>query len=498
MPTSRKKFIFSAITILGIWGISELIAGNFFLEDLRSWAAPAPRGGENREVTLYGNPYLIFENVPGKWVTSNQDLNFTANINSMGFRANELTIPKPDGVRRFITTGDSSVYGFGVDDDEVFSSVAANQLGQQVQAINAAVPGYSSFQSINLLRLRGLKTEPDLIVCANIWSDNNFDAFVDKDMLSLYTGYEESLVGRLKRIFSKSAIYRVLDWRLRLSQTSTTIKKKRYVGWQVGSADHIGLRRVSINDYANNLDTLAKMAFSADADIAFIMLANEEDVSEQRGGDKAWTPYRQVMMDTALRYGAPLIKVPEIFRASGLSKQDLFIDEMHPSPKGHALMGQALGELLASYNWQNGESIMQEGDGSTLRSYEDPFIKSGLTQMSTNVTGINNQDENGVARLVGTVKFDGYESGKIQIDLISAQVRNVQVLNMIQLPGPGPFAIPIGAHQKVSLRAYIDPEGDGPDADDPLIDLSDTVIHLDHGVPSNLVIDLDSKSINSN
>ena len=207
--------------------------------------------------------------------------------------------------------------------------------------------------------------------------------------------------------------------------------------------------------------------------------------------------YRQVMMDTALRYGAPLIKVPEIFRASGLSKQDLFIDEMHPSPKGHSLMGQAL-ELLASYNWQNGGSIMQEGDGSTLRSYEDPFIKSGLTEMSTNVTGLNNQDENGVARLVGTVKFDGYESGNIQIDLISAQVRNVQVLNMIQLPGPGPFAISIGAHQKVSLRAYIDPEGDGPDADDPLIDLSDTVIHLDHGVPSNLVIDLDSKSINSN
>lgn len=497
MATSPKKILFTTVTLLGIWGAFELIAGNFFLSDLRSWAAPPPTNKNQRELTLYGNPYLIFENVPGKWTTSNQHVNFTANVNQLGFRAPEVTIPKPDGVRRLITTGDSSVYGFGVNDDEVFSSVTATMLGSNVEPLNAAVPGYSSFQTINLLRMRGMKTEPDLIVCANIWSDNNFDAFVDKDILDLYTGFQESFTGKAKRVLSKSAIFRVLDWKLRLSKTQSNIQQKRKVGWQVGSADHIGLRRVSINDYAKNLDTIAQMALSVDAEIAFVLLANEEDLSTKRGGDKAWTPYRQVMMDTARRYGAPLIKVPEIYRASGLSKEDLFLDEMHPTPKGHALMGEALGELLASYDWQNGGSILQEGDNSSLKEYQDPFLKGGITDNAGAVTGLSNQDDNGVPRLVGTVKYDAYEGGSIQIDILSAQVREAQVLNMIQLPSPGPFAIPIGAHKKVAIRAYIDSEGDGPDADDPLIDLSSTVLHLDHTIPNNLIIDLDKKEVRS-
>ena len=146
---SRAKKLFFGITLsLGIWGITEVIVGNLFISDLRNWASPPPPKQE--EITLYGNPYLIFENVPGTWSTSNQHVNFTANINSMGFRAPELEIPKPDGIRRFITTGDSSVYGFGVNDAAVFSSVAAKNLGYKVQPINAAVPGYSAFQSLNL------------------------------------------------------------------------------------------------------------------------------------------------------------------------------------------------------------------------------------------------------------------------------------------------------------------------------------------------------------
>ena len=61
--------------------------------------------------------------------------------------------------------------------------------------------GYSSFQSVNLLHLRGLSTEPDLFVIGNIWSDNNFDSFIDKELLATYTGYEQSIVGQTKEFY---------------------------------------------------------------------------------------------------------------------------------------------------------------------------------------------------------------------------------------------------------------------------------------------------------
>jgi len=487
MASRAKKLFFGSILSFGLWGITELIVGNLFLEDLRNWESPPPPKQE--EITLYGNPYLIFENVPGSWSTSNQHVNFTANINSMGFRAPELDIPKPDGIRRFITTGDSSVYGFGVNDADVFSSIAAEKLGYKVQAVNAAVPGYSSYQSVNLLKLRGFKVEPDLLVIANIWSDNNFDAFVDKNVLALYAGYESSLSGSAKKTLSKSAIYRVLDWRLRLKKHRSKIKEKRKVGWQVGSNEHIGLRRVAINDYAQNLETMVQMALENNAEVVFIMLANEEDI-EQTSGDKAWTPYRDVMEETAMRYGAPLINVPELFRRSGLEKHQLFLDEMHPTKAGHKIMGEALGELLMSHDWVNGGPIMTEYDGSPRPEYKDPFIKGATS--SGPITGFNN--DSGPTKIEGTIKFDGYEGGLIQIDVMSAG-RSQTVLNVVKQQGPGNFMIPVGQPRKVKLRAYIDPEGDGPDSDDPLIDLGKTVLSLDQNPIQRVTIDIDNKTV---
>lgn len=487
MAGFTKKLILGLGISLGLWGLTEVVVGNLFLEDLRNWASPPP--AKQEEITLYGNPYLIFENVPGSWSTANQHVNFTANINSMGFRAPELAIPKPDGIRRFITTGDSSVYGFGVNDEAVFSSVAATKLGYKVEPINAAVPGYSSYQSLNLLKLRGFKMEPDLLVIANIWSDNNFDAFVDKNVLALYSGYEASVSGSAKRVLARSAIYRVLDWRLRLKEHRSNIIQKRKVGWQVGSNEHIGLRRVEINDYANNLETMVQMAINNGAEVVFVMLANEEDI-EQTAGDKAWTPYRKVMEETARRYGAPLINVPELFRRSGLSKHELFLDEMHPTVQGHKIMGEALAELLMSHDWVNGGPLMTEFDGSDRPQYTDPFIKGATS--SGSITGFT--DDAGPTKIEGTIKFDGYKSGMIQIDALSAG-RSQTVLNVVKQQGPGQFMIPIGQPRKVILRAYIDPEGDGPDADDPLIDLGKTVLSLDQNPTQRVLIDLDAKEV---
>ena len=133
---------------------------------------------------------------------------------------------------------------------------------------------------------------------------------------------------------------------------------------------------------------------------------------------------------------------------------------------------------------------MNKGTAELRPMYDDPFIKG---QTLSSVTGINSNKTTG--SISGTLKYDGYSDGVIQIDAITAQTRDVEVVNMIKLRGPGQFAIPVGVAKKISLRAYIDAEGDGPDADDPRIDLSDTVIHLDQGMDQRIVIDLDSKTI---
>ena len=477
----QQKLLYTFLASVGTWLIAESLVSIFYTAELQAWESPPPPE-KSGAPTLKGNPYLLFEFAPG--VRKEQGV--TVTINSLGMRGEEIDIPKPAGTRRFITTGDSSVFGFGVEDYQVFSQVADKELGEDVEGLNGAVPGYSSYQSINLLRLRALKTEPDLIVIANIWSDNNFDSFVDKDLLATTIGFEESFAGKAQRFFSQSAIFRVMDWKLRVRKQQ---QKIRTVSWQVGSSNHIGARRVEINDYANNLNTLVDMAQNNGAEVVFVMLANEEDLNPNSEGDKAWTPYRIVMRETAARVGAPIINVTALFIDSGLSKQELFLDEMHPTAKGHEIMGKALAKLLRDADWINGGSVMSSGNGKALSRYQDPFIKGGDI---TNVTGLGNASP---VQLTGTVKYDGYEGGKIQIEAIKAQTRTPDVINSVQIDKPGAFSLPVGIPRKLTLRAYVDPEGDGPDSDDPRFDLSDTVLHLDQVTISNLVVDLDKKTI---
>jgi len=188
-----KKVVFSLIPTILVLAALEGGARVMFSAELSAWDAPPPAEG-GQTPTMPGNPYLIYEYRPGKHIQAGE----MVTINSMGMRGEEPTIPKPAGVRRLLTTGDSSIFGFGVADEHVFSEVAARALGDNVEAINAATPGYSSFQTINLLKLRALETEPDVVVIGNLWSDNNFDAFVDKELLATYNAYATGAAGQLR------------------------------------------------------------------------------------------------------------------------------------------------------------------------------------------------------------------------------------------------------------------------------------------------------------
>lgn len=491
-PLSRK-LLFSLTVSAGLWLGLEGIATVLYAPELQAWESPPPSPRKGVSV-MQGHPYLIYEYVPGK----HNDGGVTVTINSLGLRGPELELPKPAGTRRFITTGDSSVFGFGVRDDEVFSSVAAGALGDGVEAVVGATPGYSTYQTLNLLRLRGLSTEPDLFIIGNLWSDNNFDAFVDKETIATLTGYEASTVGAVKRVLTNSAIYRVADWKLRVRPQ---IEKVRVVDWQVSSADRgqIGLRRVAIDDYAANLDHLVEIAKGEGADVVFLLLSNNEDLGPQPVGNapKAWTPYREVMRDTAKRHGAPVIDVPELFRASGLSKEDLFLDKMHPTARGHRMIGEALATLLKERGWAEGGSLWESGTGEPRPDYTDPFLESGAEDAAQGTDAIPSDASPSALRIEGTLSLADFSGGAILLDIVDADspTGSPTVLRSVRVSGPGPFSIPVGRPRTVMLRAYIDPEGDGPDADDDKVFFEDTPLTVQDGPLLDLVVDLDAGTI---
>ncbi|MDG1483481.1 MAG: SGNH/GDSL hydrolase family protein [Myxococcota bacterium] len=507
MPSLIKKIGFSLIPAVLVWLLVEAGISVAFSDDLATWKDPEVSSDEHTP-TLPGNPYLLYEYRPGEHLQAGA----TVTINQLGLRGAEPTMPKPAGIRRILTTGDSSVFGFGVTDPEVFSEVTAGVLGDGVEAINAATPGYSSYQTINLLRLRALQTEPDLIVIGNIWSDNNFDAFVDKELLAAYAGFEESFSGALQRLLSLSAIYRLLDYRLRVAPAEARMQE---VGWlQSGSpsvldsGEHIGLRRVEINDYAANLETLVDIADASGAEVAFLMLANNEDLDVSKSQGKAWDPYRQVMKDTAARHGAPLLDVPELFIESGMSREALFIDEMHPTPAGHRLMGEALARLLSEHQWPS-QPLMGDGLGGAIPTYEDPYVSGGGpndpsaqqngTPPGGEPSGAPGPQPGSGARISGTLTFSDYSAGTIQIECVEATTAggNPTVLGTDRLQGPGTFSLDARTAESVMLRVYLDENMDGPGPDDRRFQLKETIIQVADPGAGSLVVDLDAGTVTS-
>ena len=142
---------------------------------LLAWEAPVP-------VTKTGAPYLRKPLPTLRWSPEPAPRWAQQSPSTVSAFEEQVLETKPSGVKRVVVLGDSTVYGHGVEDDETFSAQLDDRLGETVQVLNLGTPGYSSAQSINLMTMRGWRLQPDLVVIANLWSDNNFDNFVDETL----------------------------------------------------------------------------------------------------------------------------------------------------------------------------------------------------------------------------------------------------------------------------------------------------------------------------
>jgi lysophospholipase L1-like esterase len=431
--------------------------------------ADAPRA-QDWAPTMRGNPFLLWEYAPGQRTESDTDVN----INSLGLRGPEPVIPKPLGVRRLLSTGDSTVYGFKVRDGAVFIDIAAKVLGPTVEGWSAAIPGYSSYQSLNMLEMRALKLEPDVLVIGNIWSDNNFDTFVDRDLLEVYADFQQGKTQRMRGFLDNSALFRWLDYQLQSGRGSARSEREkrsraRKVGWTVGGQDNSsGNRRVAANDYANNLNALIDTAHANKAEAIFILLPHPFDLVDDGKEAPAWALYRQIMQNVAEHRGVPLVNMVEVFQASEQSRQALFFDEgepgiqddLHPTELGHRIMGEALAQALK--DWAGGENLESDGTGASGGPYTDPFVFTEGDPTKVAKTG----DPSAIA-VTGTVEIQGSRAKRIQIDAIQPGQRPPRVIGTTRLVEPGPFTIqlPRGIPD-VTFMVYEDLTGNGPTEDD--------------------------------
>jgi hypothetical protein len=340
--------------------------------------------------------------------------------------------------------------------------------------------------------MRALSLEPDIVVIANIWSDNNFDTFVDKELLNTYSNYEGGFNGIVTSLFGWSSLYKGLDYKIRVKGGDEAIARE--VGWELGGQDTTsGERRVSVNDYSVNLQRLVDLSEANQATPVLVILPHPTDLFPP-SQPPAWDLYREVIVDTAERNGVLLVDFRESIAASGLPYGDLFFEEgepgirgdLHPTVAGHRIMGEVLAEALSG--WAAGDEINVEAIDIPMPVYEDPFIFVD-GDPSKRPEG---ESTNGVL-FQGEISLDDFTGVSLQLDAIVPGSFPPQRLNGARLSSPGPFSISLpNETESITLMIYVDMTGDGPTADDRRFDWTNRVVTLDG---SNVIIDLNSDNI---
>ena len=117
----------------------------------------------------------------GRYKTTEFDVEYS--INSLGLRDREITLAKPQGVKRILMLGDSFTEGDGVRAEETFSSQLQTMIdtaftNPQWQVINAGVGSYSSLLEYLYLTRKGLQLEPDVVILnfdlSDVYDDINY------------------------------------------------------------------------------------------------------------------------------------------------------------------------------------------------------------------------------------------------------------------------------------------------------------------------------------
>jgi Flp pilus assembly protein TadD/lysophospholipase L1-like esterase len=289
------------------------------------------------------NPILGFE-LKANCRSDNPDFIQTyERTNSHGQRDRERTLRKPNGVRRVLLLGDSVVEGYGLRESETISRRLEDLYPDgSTEVLNFGVSAYCTRAEVELLEVKGLRFEPDVVVL--VFVENDFDNFNREAFPLGGTIHRPAIVNAL---FRRSHLFRLASIRLNLFHFGAEADPVRWNRDAIGDNNVAeGLRRCRQLADRHGFQPLVVIwpRFLDDRieDICFM----------PRGGEQLVVEHLAAMHDV------PSVRLSEFFRqhlsgSAGAVNPRLCYssgDELHPSPEACRVAAEALNQILADLN----------------------------------------------------------------------------------------------------------------------------------------------------
>ena len=259
--------------------------------------------------------------------------------NAHGQRDRERTLQKPNGVRRILVLGDSVVEGYGLRESETISHRLEDLYPDgSTEVLNFGVSAYCTRAEIELLEVKGLQFDPDVVVL--VFVENDFDNF-NREAFPLEGTIDRPAV--VKALFQRSHFFRLTSIRLNLFGFGA-------------EADPVRWNRAAIGD--NNVaEGLRRFRQLADRHGFQPLLAVWPRFLNDRIEDVCFMPQsgKQLIVEhLAAMHDIPSVRLSEFFQrhraelAGDVNPRLRYSsgDELHPSPEGSRVAAEALKQAL--------------------------------------------------------------------------------------------------------------------------------------------------------
>jgi len=257
---------------------------------------------------------------------------FTVKSNSHGLNSPEIATIKPADTQRVVTIGDSRTMAEGVVFDQLYSRRLEALLNERssgspaYQVINGGVSGYSSHQGLVLLERELLAFEPDFVTVLFGVNDQDMDLGVsDRERAEQF----DTSLTTIRAQANRSMLYYFLRRQAWLLKGMLFGKTPMQAAPRVVDGEPV--RRVSLEEYAENLETIADL-----------------------GAEHGFTPVFLIVPSTPYAY------YPSVFEESQTSYK---LDDLADFRRAVALYGQ--GQFAEAIGLL--EAILEKNDYVAVR-----------------------------------------------------------------------------------------------------------------------------------
>jgi hypothetical protein len=277
-------------------------------------------------------------------------------INEDGLRGPRRVRPKPKGVFRLVTSGDSIAFGYGVREEATFPRALERRLwdlssSPRFEVVNLGVGGYNAWHELELLKGVGLTYEPDLVIvqfCINDLNDPtvHFDA---RTRLMLETipdrGFPNPELRRGARIepsrgvgwcLLSSLCARSLEW-LRSESVRVDAEARRAALAPIEATERPEWRWLEAR-----YREMAEAVGPGGPRFALLAFPYRKQLGEV-GTDPVQHGLRTIADELDWIFVDPL----PAFRRARAGKPGLFLDRWHPSALGHRVAAEVTFHALA-------------------------------------------------------------------------------------------------------------------------------------------------------